>query len=189
MGRRRGGGVATVQNMLDAIFGVQLSGHLRFSHEWRCAGCYSEDHYTQHTPPLHLLLWSFACSHSRVYRDHIWYCDDDVWLLVGRFLTKIESVACQIWPSLGQLTIFPCFTCWVDQEQAIRTFYGSDQPPAARPVNGTFPSFYGRSIPLILIKIIRSYLVLYIAQTVPTHPESFHIDRFEIEDQMKWISL
>ena len=28
-----GGNRQTVQNMLDAIFGVQLSGHLRFSHE------------------------------------------------------------------------------------------------------------------------------------------------------------
>ena len=144
-------------------------------------------HAAHTTSPPALILSLFSL--KSIYRDHIWYCDDDVWLLVGRFLTKIESVACQIWLSLGQLTIFPCFTCWVDQEQAIRTFYGSDQPPAARPVNGTFPSFYGRSIPLILIKIIRSYLVLYIAQTVPTHPESFHIDRFENDDHLKCISL
>ena len=32
-GRRRAGKRETVQNMLDAIFGAQLSGHLRFSHE------------------------------------------------------------------------------------------------------------------------------------------------------------
>ena len=33
--RRMGwdGNRQAVQNMLDAIFGVQLSGHLRFSHE------------------------------------------------------------------------------------------------------------------------------------------------------------
>ena len=144
-------------------------------------------HAAHTTSPPALILSLFSL--KSIYRDHIWYCDDDVCCWFGRFLTKIESVACQIWLSLGQLTIFPCFTCWVDQEQAIRTFYGSDQPPAARPVNGTFPSFYGRSIPLILIKIIRSYLVLYIAQTVPTHPESFHIDRFENDDHLKCISL
>ena len=57
--RRRGGNRQTVQNMLDAIFGVQLSGHLRFSHEWRCVRCYSEDHYTQ-------LLWSRASFHQTV---------------------------------------------------------------------------------------------------------------------------
>ena len=64
--RRRGGNRQTVQNMLDAIFGVQLSGHLRFSHEWRCVRCYSEDHYTRHTPPLHLALILLASSHSRL---------------------------------------------------------------------------------------------------------------------------
>ena len=102
-------------------------------------------HAAHTTSPPALILSLFSL--KSIYRDHIWYCDDDVCCWFGRFLTKIESVACQIWLSLGQLTIFPCFTCWVDQEQAIRTFYGSDQPPAARPVNGTFPSFYGRSIP------------------------------------------
>ena len=36
---------------------------------------------------------------------------------------------------------------------------------------------------LILIKIIGSYLLLYTAQTVPTHPESFNIDCFENGNQ------
>ena len=40
---------------------------------------------------------------------------------------------------------------------------------------------------LISIKIIRFYLVLYIAQTVPTHPESFQTDRFRNRRYVKWI--
>ena len=36
---------------------------------------------------------------------------------------------------------------------------------------------------VILIKIIGSYLLLYTAQTVPTHPESFNIDCFENGNQ------
>ena len=36
---------------------------------------------------------------------------------------------------------------------------------------------------MILIKIIGSYLLLYTAQTVPTHPESFNIDCFENGNQ------
>ena len=149
-----GGNRETVQNMLDAIFGVQLSGHLRFSHEWRCVRCYSEDHYTRHTPPLHLALIPLASSHSRLtWSAFLWDFPRIVWrwclLLAGRSLTKIESVACQIWTSLGQLTIFPAthLLSWSEggHQDLLRAWPATSQ--AARPVNGTFPSFYGRSIP------------------------------------------
>ena len=117
--RRMGwdGNRQAVQNMLDAIFGVQLSGHLRFSHEWRCVRCYSEDHYTQ-------LLWSRASFHQTVdCRAQHSPLPTDLnlaaslcrfskrWCLqVGRFLTKIESVARPNMVEFGAaaaLTIFP----------------------------------------------------------------------------------
>ena len=152
--RRRGGNRQTVQNMLDAIFGVQLSGHLRFSHEWRCVRCYSEDHYTRHTPPLQM-LWSTLLLLTQDWPGQLSFVDFPriVWrwclLLAGRSLTKIESVACQIWTSLGQLTIFPAthLLSWSEggHQDLLRAWPATSQ--AARPVNGTFPSFYGRSIP------------------------------------------
>ena len=155
--------------MRDAILGVPaIHSDLRFSHEWRWPRCYSQDHYTS---PFIL------CAQQMYYvQDSFLHKQYDLGpvsfplsispknivtmiclLLAVRSLTKIESVSCQIWASLGQLTIFPttnlpAFSWSGAVGSAIRTFYGSDQQhpatsQAARPVNGTFPSFYGRSIP------------------------------------------
>ena len=110
---------------------------------------------TRGTHHLSTLLWSPLLLLTQDWPGQLSFVDFPriVWrwclLLAGRSLTKIESVACQIWTSLGQLTIFPAthLLSWSEggHQDLLRAWPATSQ--AARPVNGTFPSFYGRSIP------------------------------------------
>ena len=112
---------------------------------------------------------------------------------VGRSLTEIESVARQIWTSLGaSVGCYWPFSPSPASLDLIRSllwpsgpFKGltSHQPGLLMEPFLHFMDAWS----LISIKIIRFYLVLYIAQTVPTHPESFQTDRFRNRRYVKWI--
>ena len=197
--RRMGwdGNRQAVQNMLDAIFGVQLSGHLRFSHEWRCVRCYSEDHYTQ-------LLWSRASFHQTVdCRAQHSPLPTDLNLAASlcRF-SKRDIVALM---SAGWQVSNQDWKCRSAKYGRVWGSSSSDHFPRtcepvglirsrpSGPFTGQPPDWGGLLMDpflhfmdarsMILIKIIGSYRLLYTAQTVPTHPESFNIDCFENGNQ------
>ena len=173
----------------------QLSGHLRFSHEWRFVRCYSQDHYN-HNHNLQLSIDSSIKQRAQSAQTSALLCRFSTGIVmmrsVGRSLTEIESVARQIWTSLGasggcSWPFSPPQPLWTWSEACLPSgpFKGltSHQPGLLMEPFLHFMDAWS----LISIKIIRFYLVLYIAQTVPTHPESFQTDRSRNRRYVKWI--
>ena len=163
-----------------------------------CALLFTRSLQPQPQPPtLHRLLYQAKGSVWPAAQTSALLCRFSTGIVmmrsVGRSLTEIESVARQIWTSLGASG--GC--CWPFSPSPasldlIRSllwpsgpFKGltSHQPGLLMEPFLHFMDAWS----LISIKIIRFYLVLYIAQTVPTHPESFQTDRSRNRRYVKWI--
>ena len=193
------GNKETVQNMPDAIFGLAAIRSSQILARMKvCALLFTRSLQPQPQPPtLHRLLYQAKGSVWPAAQTSALLCRFSTGIVmmrsVGRSLTEIESVARQIWTSLGASG--GC--CWPFSPSPasldlIRSllwpsgpFKGltSHQPGLLMEPFLHFMDAWS----LISIKIIRFYLVLYIAQTVPTHPESFQTDRSRNRRYVKWI--
>ena len=193
------GNKETVQNMPDAIFGLAAIRSSQILARMKvCVLLFTRSLQPQPQPPtLHRLLYQAKGSVWPAAQTSALLCRFSTGIVmmrsVGRSLTEIESVARQIWTSLGASggCYWP-FSPSPASLDLIRSllwpsgpFKGltSHQPGLLMEPFLHFMDAWS----LISIKIIRFYLVLYIAQTVPTHPESFQTDRFRNRRYVKWI--